>query len=120
MSEAPYVNIELDGKKKLRYRHNDIADIEVFTNKDFRELLQTTQFQGIRVLLSFGLRWLDPKMNLSKAGDLIQDHWIGQGKTLDELADVIESALVAGGVLKPKKPKVDEADEGNASPEVAT
>jgi hypothetical protein len=123
VSDAPYVNIELDGKKKLRYRHNDLADLEVMTGKSFREVLQGTQFHGIRTLLMFGLRWLDPKMSLSKSGDLIQDHWIAKGKTLDQLADVISEALVAGGMLPPEalKPKAPtEDDEGNAQPEAAT
>lgn len=123
---APYVNIELDEKRKLQFRHNDMADIEQLTGKGLGELLQSTQFHGIRVVLAHGLRFMDPKMNATKAGDLIQDHWIAKGKTLDQLADVIESALVAGGIMPAKaKDKTDlepsadlqKVDEGHEQPE---
>jgi hypothetical protein len=121
---APYVNIDIglmeDGhKRKLRYRHNDMADLEVLTGKRFDELLSGSQFHGIRVLLFYGLRWQEPKMSISKAGDLIQDEWIAKGKTLDEMADVVLSALEAGGIIKPRTPKVED-DEGNAQPEAVT
>ena len=117
---APYVNIELDEKRKLRYRHNDLADLEERTGKGAGELIAAQQFHGYRLLLAFGLRWNDPKITAAKAGDLIQDHWIAKGKTLSELDDVITSALHAGGIFAPKKPKVeDEGDEGNAPPEAA-
>lgn len=115
---APYVNIDLDEKRKLRYRHNDMADIEVATSKGIGELLTAAQFHGYRVLLHYGLRWNDAKMTPNKAGDLIQDDWIAKGKTLEELSDVITSALEAGGILKPKKLKVED-DEGNEPPEIA-
>jgi hypothetical protein len=115
---APYVNIELDEKRKLRYRHNEMADIEVLTGKDVGHLLIGQKFHGIRVVLAFGLRWNMPKITPTQAGDLIQDHWIAKGKTLEELVDVIESALVAGGVMKSKTPKPED-DEGNDQPETA-
>lgn len=123
---ADYVNIDLgpreDGTKwKLRFQHNDIADLEQLTGKSFLDVLSGQHFYGTRLMLAFGLRWMDSKMNQTKAGKLIQDHWLSKGKTLDELADVIKEALEAGHLLKPLKPDVDaEADEGNARPEVAT
>jgi hypothetical protein len=115
---APYVNIELDGKKKLRYRHNDMADLEVMTGKSFGELLTGSQFHGLRVVLHFGLKWNETKMSPAIAGDLIQDHWIAKGKKLEELAAVILDALRAGGLL-PAAPTVveDEGDSGNAPPD---
>lgn len=122
---APYVNIDIglmeDGhKRKLRYRHNDMADLEVLTGKRFDDLLIDTQFHSVRVLLFYGLRWQEPKMSISKAGDLIQDEWVAKGKNFDELSDVILEALEAGGILKPRKPKVKDDDEGNEQPEAVT
>lgn len=118
---APYVNIELGGKKKLRYRHNDIADLEQQTGKTFQEFIVSMQFNGIRLMLHYGLRWMtELKMTPQKAGDLIQDHWISDGKTLDQLADVITEALKAGGIIKMPEAKdsdsADGGDEGNAQP----
>ncbi len=119
MSDAPYVNIDLDGKKKLRYRHNDMADMEVMTGKGFGELMSGTQFHGVRTVLHFGLRWMDQKMTPAKAGDLIQDHWIAKGKSLADLADVILDAMEAGGII-PARPKKEDETDPNANPEPAT
>ncbi len=113
-----WVDIDLDSIRKLRYQHNDIADMEQSTGKSFRELLTVTQFHGARTLLAYGLRWMDRTMTPTKAGALIQEHWIDKGKTLDDLAIVIEEALMVAGVLPRPKTAVT---EGNAQPEaVAT
>ncbi len=123
---SPYVNIDLgknaDGeRRKLRYRHNDIGDMEQFTGKSIPELLMSSEFHGLRVLLFYGLRWQESKMSISKAGDLIQDEWIEKGHTREELLDVIKSAMEAGKILKPlpKPSDSDEDDEGNDPPEAA-
>lgn len=116
---APYVNIELDEKRKLRYRHNEMADMEQLTGKDVGQLLYSQKFHGLRVMLAFGLRWMEPKITPTKAGDLIQDHWIAKGKTLEDLVDVLEAALIAGGLMQAKKPKPED-DEGNEQPEAET
>lgn len=125
---ADYVNIDLgkrdDGSKwKLRYTHNDIADLEQLTGKAFQDVLTGQHFHGSRLMLAFGLRWIDSKMNQTKAGKLIQEQWLAKGKSLDELADVIKEALEAGHIIKPLTPKVDtegeEDGEGNAPPEAA-
>jgi hypothetical protein len=114
---APWVDIDLDEPRKLRFQHNDIADLEVATGKGIQDLLATTQFHGARVVLSYGLRWMAPKMTPQQAGVLIQKYWIEKGKTLDELADVIEAALIAGGIMPPKK---EESAEGEAQPEAVS
>lgn len=112
---APWIDIDLDDKpRKLRFQHNDIADMEVATGKGLQDLLTNMQFHGIRVLLAYGLRWMDRKITPTEAGKLIQEHWIDKGKTLDDLADVVGEALMAGGILKPDKKAVP---EGEAAPE---
>jgi hypothetical protein len=115
---APWIDIELDELRKIRFQHNDAADIEVYAGKGIGELLEKTQFHGARVLLAYGLRWRDHKITPKTAGDLIQKYWIEKGKTLDELADVLMEALIAGGIAQ--RPKAAEGAEGNAPPEAAT
>jgi len=112
-----WVDIVLDKPRKLRYRHNDIADMEQATGRGFQDLLVGMQFHGARTLLSYGLRWMDRTMTPVKAGDLIQDHWIETGHTLDDLADVLLEALESGGLTQKKAAVVD---EGNAQPEAVT
>lgn len=118
----PYIYLDLDKRRRLRFRHNDIADMEVFSHMNFGELLQKQEFHGVRVLLSYGLRWEEKRgMTPQQAGDLIQDHWFSQGHTLDELAPYIEDALRVAGILRDgKKAELAiEDDEGNAQPDAA-
>lgn len=115
--KQPYVHIELDKPRKLRFRHNDLADMEVASGGGLDNLLSTQTFHGARLLLSFGLRWQESHgMSAKTAGDLIQDHWISKGKSLKQLADVIMEALKASGVL----PDDAKETEGNAQPNETT
>lgn len=117
----PYVHIQLDKPRKLRFRHNDLADMELDTGKGFKELLSTQEFHGARVLLSYGLRWEEKRgsgMTPTVAGNLIQDHWFAKGKTLDELGLIVEDALRRAGILRDGKPIPEDDDDPNASAEV--
>lgn len=109
----PYVLIDLDKPRKLRFRHNDLADLELQSGKGLGELMAGQSFHGIRLLLSYGLRWQDPKMTPSKAGDLAQA-WVDKGGALDGLLEKILDALRAAGFIKDSS---GEGDEGNAMPE---
>ncbi len=111
-----WVDIELDKVRKIRFQHNDCADIEQATGKSFAELLNGSQFHGTRLLLAYGLRWMDRTMTPQRAGQLIQEHWIDKGKTFDDLGAVLIEALQASGML----PKQDTPPEGNEQPGATT
>lgn len=118
----PYILITLDKPRKLRYRHNDLADLEVVSGKGLGELMTGQSFHGIRLLLQFGLRWQDPKMTLVRAGECAQA-WLDQGRTLEQLADVVLDALRASGFIRDAAageaagdaPEDDDATEGHAT-----
>lgn len=116
----PYIEIELDKTRRLRFRHNDLADLEVASGKGLAELMGGMSFQAIRMLLSYGLRWKDTQMTPFRAGDLI-DVWIENGGTLESLTEKILDALRASGFLADKKaPEEPEGDQGNALPGATT
>ena len=114
---APWIDIDLDKPRKLRYRHNDLADLEQTSGKGIGDLMSAhgQTFHGIRLLLAYGLRWSDPKMTPTIAGTLI-DGWMQAGNTLDALNDKITDALKASGYLKADT----EEDEGKNAPAEAT
>ena len=117
----PYVLIDLDRPRKLRYRHNDLADLEVVSGKGLGELMSGQSFHGVRLLLQFGLRWQDSKMTLTKAGDCAQA-WLDKGLGLDALIDKILDALRVSGFIKDApgaQNETGEGDEGNATAEAA-
>ena len=117
----PYVLIDLDKPRKLRYRHNDLADLEVVSGKGLGELMSGQSFHGVRLLLQFGLRWQDSKMTLTKAGDCAQA-WLDKGLGLDALIDKILDALRVSGFIKDapgSENETGEGDEGNATAEAA-
>lgn len=116
----PYVHIELDRPRKLRFRHNDLADLEMQSGKGLSELMTSMSMHGIRLLLCYGLRWQDKpneKMTPTKAGELI-DAWMANGKTFAELTQKMLDGLRASGYLD-DEPADEAATEGNESPEAA-
>lgn len=118
----PYVLIDLDKPRKLRFRHNDLADLEVQSGKGLAELMSGMSFHGIRLLLLYGLRWQDQKMTVSKAGDLAQA-WLDKGHGIESLVEKLLDALRASGFVKAEDASDAEAGgedvEGNGSPDAA-
>lgn len=110
-----------DAIRKIRFRHNDLADLEQATSKGLQQLMAMS-FYGLRTVLFYGLKWRDAKLTTTDVGNLIQDQWLADGKTLDDLADYVEEALIRAGIMpedKRTRAKREEFDEGNASPDAA-
>jgi hypothetical protein len=114
---TPYVPIELDKHRQIRFRHNDLADLEVQSGKGVGELMSGQTFHGLRLLLCYGLRWRDHKMTPTKAGDLIQG-WIDDGGTFEDLTEKVLDALRLSGYLKSSTDEPEEA--GGNGPAEAT
>lgn len=125
----PYVHIELDKPRKLRFRSNDLADLEERTGRGVNDLASTTRVNAVRLLLCYGLRWQDKpneKMTPAKAGDLI-DVWIANGGKFKDIEEKLLEALRAAGFSE-APPTADAAGadgseaepEGNAPPEAPT
>lgn len=105
----PYVSIDLDKPRKLRFRHNDLADLEVESAKGIGDLMQTMTLHAMRSLLRYGLRWQDRTITAQQAGDLI-DVWIDNGGTFASITEKILEALKTSGFIQ-------DNTEGNAPAE---
>lgn len=117
-----FVRIDLDQRRKLRYKHKDLRDVVKESGKSIGELFMDP-FGGWPYLLLFGLRWQDLKLNLDKASEFI-DLWVethADEKTpMDSLGQKLLDALNASGFVRIKSEgELDEAPaEGNALREV--
>jgi hypothetical protein len=122
---ADFVRIELAEKTrlKLRFRHKDLRDAVLASNKSVG-LLFDDQFGGWPYLLLYGLRWFDNRMTLDRASELMEQ-WIetpdpktGDSRDLNDLGFLILEGLKASGFIKVESaPKDDDASaEGNETP----
>jgi hypothetical protein len=120
----PFVRIELDIRRKLRFKHKDLRDVVKDSGKSIGELF-TDPFVGWPYLLLYGLRWQDLKLSLDKCSEFI-DGWIdthSDEKTpMDSLGQTLLDALNASGFVRIRpEGELDEApSEGNAKPEAAS
>lgn len=115
----PFVQFEFLGDtshspRRLRYTHNDLADMEDEAGCGFQALLNTS-FRGLRLLLKYGLKWQDRALTNQQVGNLIQKHVEKGGTQVDLLKKVIEALQEAGFLEKEAPPDADAAGvEGNA------
>jgi hypothetical protein len=106
-----YVEIELDGVKRLRFDFNAVADAEARENSTIQNLMAggVIGYRVARVLLWAGLKWENKGFTIETAGTLLQEYIEGGG-TLQEVADKIQEALFLSGLLG----KVDEGKNTKA------
>ncbi len=128
MSEDRFVRIELDIRRKLRFKHRDLRDAVKDSGKSIGELFGDP-FGGWAYLLLYGLRWQDLKLTLDKCSGFI-DGWVEDHEAekvpLDSMGEKILEALNASGFVKIQAEtpldldKASEGSEGNAKPEAVT
>jgi len=109
-----YVEIEIGGKmRKLRYEFNCVADLEQMAGAGLGTLLSGERmgYATIRLLVWGGLKWQDKGLTIERTGAMLQKY-MESGGNLATLADAINNALVAGGVLGKT-----ETNEGNEQAE---
>jgi len=70
----PFVVIELDKPRKLRYGINQLIMLEEMLNIPITELAKIQPgLKEIRTLLWCGLIWEDPNLTLEKVGELMDE-----------------------------------------------
>jgi hypothetical protein len=69
----PYVIIELDKPRKLRFSINQLVEIEEHLGKNIMELFRSGNLglKELRTILWIGLKWEDPRLTIQKAGELM-------------------------------------------------
>jgi hypothetical protein len=118
------ITLKLDIERPIRFNVNAMTEIERLFDAPIQVLFKADKvgFGFIRdltwVALKYGGMKFNVKMGRSKeehmefVGDLIQDHWLEEGKALDELMEILMDAFKESGLL-PKEAFDDEegADE---------
>lgn len=97
----PFVTVDLDRPRRLRYGMNQLIQLEEALGVPVSELTQVRMgLKELRLFLWAGLSWEDPDLTLEKAGELADE-----AEDLTELAEKIGEALAAsfGGEGKKKK-----------------
>lgn len=93
----PYVHIDLDKPRKIRFAHKHLRDVVKQTGKNIIELLDDP-FYGWSWLLWAGLRYQDPKLTPDHASDFI-DQWVEKGQPFDGIGKKLIEALEAAGFV---------------------
>jgi len=95
------VSVPLDVERELRYSINAIVELEERFNSPVTELFKEGRIglALIRAVAYIGLkhggmkfRSQDTKENEATVGELIQEHWLGKGRNLNELVEKITEA----------------------------
>lgn len=94
----PFVIVELDQPRKLRYGMNQLVALEEALGVPLSELGRVKMgVKELRLFLWAGLSWEDPSLTLEKVGELVDEAKL----TYEELAEkVVEAMQVAVGLPK--------------------
>lgn len=99
--------IEIDKYRNLRYDFNAMVELETTSKMHltaFLVPLSKPSFGAIRLLLWLGLKWEDPSLKITDAGNLAEE-WIEKsGSDMGGLVEVLIDALVNSGWLCFDKP----------------
>lgn len=93
---------EAGGKSyKLKYDFNAVADIEEKAGYGIGKLISEEMigFHFIRLFVWGGLRHQDPGLTPQRAGMIIKQ-LLEEGKELEDVSQLINDGLVAGGIVK--------------------
>lgn len=113
-----YVEIDLDDKpRRLRYRYNDVADIEEKAGLGIGAIFSEDRIglHTIRLLIWGGLKWQEQGLTVYRAGELLQAYF-ERGGDLTQIMDKIKQALQESGIMKFGEPE-QEGVEGNMEAE---
>lgn len=112
------ITIALDMEREVMFNINAMVDLEERFDVPLGVLFNPERvgIGLIRGMLMIGLKHggmkisgRDRKAQEEQIGDLIQDHWLAKGKTLDTLMEVMMAAFGEAGLL----PKSEEEQDVN-------
>ena len=91
----------------LRYDFNALCEIENESGLGITEIINSTKITyTTRVMLWGGLLHQKPNLTVKEAGEIIQDN-LKNGKSLNDISEVIIKALTKSGVLGNNKKEED-------------
>jgi hypothetical protein len=109
------VTIGLDAEREIKFGVNAITELEDRFDKSIHDLFseeniqQTMSFRFFRAWLYVGLKHGGMKFrgktkeNEEQVGELLQEHWFNQGRTLEELGKLLNKAMELSGVFNTSK-----------------
>lgn len=120
------VTIALDSARELKYNINAMVELENRFDKSIPEIFQEGKvgFAVIVGIVRIGLKAGGMKFKGQiedqelVVGDLIQEHWVQEGKNLTQLMEVVTEALSAAGIFTSDEDK--EADTSQSNPTEGT
>ena len=122
------VTIALDVERTIKFNVNAMAEIERIFDAPLQVLFKADKvgFGFIRDLTWVGLKYggmkFNPKMGRTMeeqqeyVGDLIQEHWLEENKTLEALMGILMDAFKESGLL-PKEAFEDDEEYPEAGPQ---
>jgi hypothetical protein len=90
MAALHAVPIELDKLRHIRYRFNDIADMQAIMPDVFKR--DIAQLPTLRLFLWAGLKHEDPALTTTAVGELIEEY-LEKGGRIPDLADSVTKAM---------------------------
>ncbi len=121
------IEISLDKTREIKFSINAMGELEDRFNKSIPELFALGA-PGIRVMvamLRIGLKHGGMKIPGKLVedqelfiGDLVQEHWIDEGRSIQELMDVVKDALQEAGLIP--KEETEEEEESSRNPDSDT
>lgn len=119
-----YSTINLDRERKLRFTINAMREVEHHYGGGMASVFDERQvgFEQLVVLLKVGLKhgaddkkWA-AKLTNDLVGDLVQEHWFDNEKSMQELYEVLTDALQGAGFFKKADESLSEVEEEESPP----
>jgi len=115
------IEVTLDKVREIKFSINAMGELEDRFNKSVPELFALGS-PGIRVMVAMmriGLKYGGMKIPGKSIedqelfiGDLVQEHWVNEGNSINELMDSVKDSLQEAGLI-PKEEEVEDEDKQN-------
>lgn len=108
MDGKPFVIIELDRPRKLRYTFNSLVLAEEVLGKPIAVGMLVAGMKELRILLWAGLKEEDSNLTLEQVGNLIDESPLGFEEITSKVVEALEISFVKKKIATPEKNSVIE------------
>jgi hypothetical protein len=105
------VEIELDRKRYLKLRLEDIREVERRLGGSFVDLNQTASFSFVTTAMWAALRADDPRITIQFVDSILESIMEKTGKALHEIAEPLAKAILESGIYGKENPGNEPAAE---------
>ena len=99
------IPIELDKTRHIKLTFNAISHYDQFCGDNLLQTIYTADYGVLKMrnIIWAGLIHEDDTLTMDGVGELIEIYWIGKGKTVRDLLQVIKAAVANSGLLPQKE-----------------